>query len=98
MRDNRARALIVTQYYRPELLGSAPYCADLAEWLTQRGWRVTVMAGLPHYPDADAFAAQRDETIQREVINGVHVERVRSRIPSRASPFARIAAELSFLF
>jgi len=25
------RVLFVTQHYRPELIGSAPFCADMAE-------------------------------------------------------------------
>ena len=96
MNAARAQALIVTQYYRPEMLGSGPFCADLAEWLTRRGRRVTVLAGPPHYPDATMFAGQRDQMARHEVINGVAVERVRSEIPAHASARARIAAELSF--
>ena len=92
----RRNALLVTQFYRPEFLGSGPLCADLAEWLVQRGWTVSVLAGPPHYPDASAFLAERENAPRRELINGVTVHRVRSRIPRKSSAFARIAGELSF--
>ncbi len=96
MGRERPRALLLTQYYRPELLGSGPFCADLAEWLVQRGWDVTVVAGPPHYPDPDSFKAERENLPRREIVNGVLVQRVRSRIPRRGSAGARIASELSY--
>lgn len=96
MGKERPRALLLTQYYRPELLGSGPFCADLAEWLVQRGWEVTVIAGPPHYPDPDSFKAERENLPRRQIVNGVLVHRVRSRIPRRGSAAARIASEASY--
>lgn len=90
------KALLVTQFYRPELLGSGPFCADLAEWLTQHGWEVTVIAGPPHYPDPDVFAAARASMARSETINGVRVERVRARIPKKSGALSRIVSELAF--
>ncbi|HEY1722414.1 MAG TPA: glycosyltransferase family 4 protein [Magnetospirillaceae bacterium] len=96
MAGNARKALLVTQFYRPELLGSGPFCADLAEWLTKRGWEVTVIAGLPHYPDPDVFAAERAKTPGHQEINGVRVERVRARISKKGGALSRILSELSF--
>lgn len=86
--------LFVTPYYRPELIGSAPYCADIAEWLVRHQRRVRVLTAQPHYPMADLFGAPRPP---REEIEGVHIERVRVWTPPRRSTFGRIGSELTFL-
>lgn len=87
------RALLVTQYYRPELVGSAPFCGDLAEWFSGKGWRMTVLTGLPHYPKAEIFPGYREGRRRREKIDGVHVERLGIWIPKQRSAFARIASD-----
>jgi len=89
--------LFVTQYYRPELIGSAPFSADLAEWLVECGRQVTVLTGLPHYPASEVFPAYRDRRAMREEYNGVTVERLGAWIPRRRSAVARIAGEAWFL-
>jgi len=43
-------ALFVTQHYAPEVLGSAPYCTDIAEALAARGREVVAFTCRPHYP------------------------------------------------
>lgn len=93
----KAAALFVTQYYRPELVGSAPFLGDLAEWFAQAGWETTVLTGLPNYPDGEVFVPYRDGKIRRERINDVQVERLRIWVPKRRSAFARIASEAWFL-
>ena len=91
------KALIVTQYYRPELIGSAPFCGDIAEWLNRNGRCVTVLTGMPHYPDADAFPEYRNGKRKSEQINGVAVERVQTRVPKRGSVTSRLLSEGLFL-
>jgi colanic acid biosynthesis glycosyl transferase WcaI len=92
----KARALLVTQYYPPELVGSAPFCGDLAEWLAQGGWKTTVLTGLPHYPGAEVFPSYRHGARRRERINGVDIERLGTWVPRRRSALARLASELWF--
>ncbi|HEX2890286.1 glycosyltransferase [Vineibacter terrae] len=89
--------LFVTQYYRPELIGSAPFSADLAEWLVGCGRQVTVLTGLPHYPASEVFPAYRKGRGMREVFNGVMVERLGAWVPRRRSAAARIMGEAWFL-
>jgi colanic acid biosynthesis glycosyl transferase WcaI len=89
--------LFVTRYYRPELIGSAPFTADIAEFLVDSGRDVTVITGLPHYPMAEVFPDYRDGARLREVFNGVKIERVPSGTPRRPSASARILNELGFL-
>jgi len=88
--------LFVTQYYRPELIGSGPFCADLAEWLVQDGRAVTALTGRPHYPRAEVFPGY-EAGRRRETMNGVRVERLGSWIPRRRSAAYRILGEAAFL-
>jgi colanic acid biosynthesis glycosyl transferase WcaI len=92
------RLLFVTQHYWPELIGSAPYCTDLAEWLAARGTQVLVFTCRPHYPQGVVPPAYRDGQRDRERHGGVTIKRIGSWIPQRRGAFGRIAAELSFLF
>src|SRR5436190_14926290 len=92
-----ARTLFVTRYFWPELIGSAPFTSDLAEWLAREGRRITVLSGLPHYPGSTVFPAYQDRRRYRETMGPVTVERVRSGPPRRASTLARIANEVDFL-
>src|SRR5262249_55452890 len=67
------RVLFVTRYYWPELIGSAPFSTDIAEWLTDHDHQTTVVSGLPHYPDAAVFPAYREGRRRRETVCGVDV-------------------------
>src|SRR5690348_8263866 len=93
----RREALFITQYYRPEMIGSGPFCGDLAEWLNQKGYRVTVLTGQPHYPFGQAFPGYGTGGPRREVLNGVRIERLRSWLPKRGSALSRIVADMCFL-
>ena len=92
-----SQVLFVTQYYRPELIGSAPFSADLAEWLAESGRQVTVLTGLPHYPASEAFPEYRRGRSMREMSNGVLVERLGAWIPRRRSAASRMLGEAWFL-
>ncbi|HYM01651.1 MAG TPA: glycosyltransferase, partial [Stellaceae bacterium] len=92
----KVRALLVTQYYRPELVGSAPFCGDLAEWLARIGWDPVVLTGLPHYPNAAVFPDYRQAGRRSEWIGGVEVKRLATWVPKLRSAPARMASELWF--
>jgi len=98
MSDGDAEALFITQYYRPELIGSGPFCGDIAEWLNQSGHRVTVLTGAPHYPLGQSFAGYDAQSMPAcESLAGVHIERFLTVLPKRGSAVSRILAEVSFL-
>lgn len=97
LEDAREPVLFVTQHYSPEAIGSAPYCADLAEGLVRRGRSVTVLTGLPHYPDPAEFAVFNADPPPRQNLAGVMVERLRSWLPKRRSALLRVAGELAFM-
>ncbi len=92
-----SRILFVTRYFWPELIGSAPFTSDIAEWLARHGRQTTVVSGLPHYPDAEVFPAYRDGHCRRETVGAVTVERLSSGAPRQASALSRIVNEAGFL-
>ncbi len=98
LEDARGPVLFVTQHYTPEVIGSAPYCADLAEGLVRRGRQVTVLTGLPHYPDPAEFEVFTNDPPVRQTLSGVVIERLHSWLPKRRSALLRVAGELAFMF
>src|SRR5262245_50783836 len=95
--NDPSRVLFVSRYYWPELIGSAPFSTDIAEWLAAHGRPTTVVSGLPHYPHDDVFPAYRDGRCRRETVCGVEVERLSAGPPRGGSALARIANEAEFL-
>jgi colanic acid biosynthesis glycosyl transferase WcaI len=89
--------LFVSRYYWPELIGSAPFSTDIAEWLAAHGRPTTVVSGLPHYPHDDVFPAYRDGRRRNETVCGVEVERLSAGPPRGGSAVARMANEAEFL-
>jgi colanic acid biosynthesis glycosyl transferase WcaI len=92
-----SRVLFVSRYFWPELIGSAPFSTDIAEWLTEHGRPTTVVSGLPHYPGSEIFPAYRAARSLREMVRNVTVERLRTGPPRGASAASRIANEAEFL-
>ena len=92
-----SHVLFVTRYYWPELIGSAPFSTDIAEWLTDHGRQTTVVSGLPHYPHTEVFPAYRNGKRRRETVAGVSVERLRAGPPRHPSALSRILNEAEFL-
>lgn len=88
--------LIVTQHFKPEVIGSAPYCTDMAEWLAQQGRAVTVLTGPAHYPNLSDFQAFNASAPKRAVEDGVVIERLRNWIPRKRSAVLRIVSEFLF--
>lgn len=65
------KILVVCQYYHPE-----PFrISDICETLVQRGHEVTVLTGLPNYPEGRVPDEYRHGKKRRETLNGVNVVR-----------------------
>lgn len=92
-----SRVLFVSRYYWPELIGSAPFSTDIAEWLTEHGRPTTVVSGLPHYPGSEIFPDYRAGRPLQETVRGVKVERLRTGPPRAAGAASRILNEAGFL-
>ncbi|MDF1598899.1 glycosyltransferase family 4 protein [Mesorhizobium sp. YIM 152430] len=63
--------LIVTQYFWPEEFR----INDLARGLAQRGIRVTVLTGLPNYPEGKIFPGYKNTGPLREIWEGIDIIR-----------------------
>jgi colanic acid biosynthesis glycosyl transferase WcaI len=92
-----SRVLFVSRYYWPELIGSAPFSTDIAEWLASHGRQTTVVSGLPHYPGTEVFPAYRVGRHRRETVHSVEVERLHCGPPRSSSAVSRIVNEAEFL-
>lgn len=65
------KILVVCQYYYPE-----PFrITDICESLAQRGHEITVLTGLPNYPEGRVPEDYRNGKRRSEIINGVKVIR-----------------------
>ena len=65
------KILVVCQYYYPE-----PFrITDICESLAKRGHEVTVLTGLPNYPEGDILQEYRHGNKREEKLNGVNIIR-----------------------
>src|SRR3546814_9097612 len=87
-------SLMVTQYYWPEPICSAPYCTDLAEWLAVAGWDVRVFTCRPHYPEGVVSARYASGDLDTHDRRGVAIDRVPTGPPYRRRRSAGPPAEL----
>ena len=85
--------LIVCQFFYPE-----PFrISDIAfEWV-KRGYKVTVVTGLPNYPEGKVYPGYGLFKKRRETINGVEVIRI-PEIPRGHSKFGLVLNYFSFPF
>jgi glycosyltransferase involved in cell wall biosynthesis len=91
------RILITGINYAPEATGIAPYTAGLAEHLSARGHQVTVVTGLPSYPQWRVHDGYRGRIAGRETLAGVDVRRRWHYVPREQSAARRALYEASFL-
>lgn len=94
---SQGRLLMVGINYRPEQTGIAPYTAGLAEYLASRGRQVTVVTGMPHYPQWQVRDGYEGRLRTREQMDEVRVLRLRHYVPGRQSAWRRALYEGSFL-
>lgn len=90
------RILIIGLNYAPEVTGIAPYTTGLAEGLCELGHSVTVLTGMPHYPEWRVDDEYSDSDGVLEVRNGVRVRRFPHFVPRGGSMASRVRMEVSF--
>ena len=69
------KILVVTQYYYPEQFR----ITDICEELVRRGHEVTVLTGLPNYPEGEIFPGYEAAYEKREIHNNVVILRCKLR-------------------
>jgi colanic acid biosynthesis glycosyl transferase WcaI len=95
-------ALLVGINYAPEPTGIAPYTTGMAEHLAQHASSVTVLTGMPHYPNWSLDRSYRwvfrsDERTRLPDTAEVLVRRMRHYVPGRQNAVTRAGYEASFL-
>ena len=86
------RILIFGINYAPEVAGIGPYTTGLAEHYASRGNQVSVVTGVPHYPNWTRGRFEKANTSAR-----VRVIRANHFIPQRANAIGRCLYETSWL-
>jgi len=90
--------LIVTQYYHPEP-GAAPIrLRALVKELTRLGRRVTVLTGMPNYPEGVFHEGYRGKLSLNDEVDGIRVKRIWLYPAGGKSPSKRMLNYLSFTF
>jgi len=91
------RITILTQFYPPEFGAAAVRLSRLARLLAADGHQVTVLTGMPNYPEGVIHSAYRGKVFSQETLDGVDVRRVWvSASPSKRAR-ARLLNQFSFL-
>ena len=89
--------VFISHYFYPE--GNAP--ANRVYEMTRRwagdGHRVTVITGVPNVPSGVVYEGYKNRWRQEEVVEGVHVIRVKTYIAANAGRVRRILSFLSFM-
>ena len=90
--------LIYGLNYAPEVTGTGKYTGEMATWFAERGHRVEVICGLPHYPQWELHPGYADGRARSEQIDGVRVQRAPHFVPpiNALSAKGRIRLETSF--
>ena len=63
------RILIITQYFWPE---NFPI-NDLALGLREKGHRISILTGMPNYPEGRLFPGYKTFPVRQEMYNGIRV-------------------------
>jgi colanic acid biosynthesis glycosyl transferase WcaI len=90
------RLLIYGYNYAPELTGIGRYTGEMGAWLAARGHQVTVLTGLPYYPEWRVHPAYRNKRWMREWRDSVEVLRSPFYVPAKVTGIKRVLLELTF--
>jgi glycosyltransferase involved in cell wall biosynthesis len=91
------RIWILTQFYPPEFGAAAIRLSRLARLLAADGHAVTVLTGMPNYPEGVIPPAYRGRLLSRETLDGVQVERVWVYASPSKGTRARLLNQFSFM-
>ena len=89
--NKKAHILVVSQYFYPEQFRINDICR---EWV-RRGYRVTVLTGIPNYPQGKFYTGYGLRKRRKEIWNGVEILRI-PLVPRGKSSLGLILNYLSF--
>ncbi len=91
------KILIISQYYWPEEAGPGVSVTELAESLVKKGYKVSVITGMPNYPNGHILPGYCRKLFKFENHNGVKIFRGWFYPNSRKNIFVRNISALSFI-
>ncbi|WP_031527743.1 WcaI family glycosyltransferase [Dyadobacter crusticola] len=91
------RILIYGINYDPELTGIGKYTSQMAEWLAGSNHEVSMITGMPYYPEWKVNEAYRGKLWHTERKAGVRIYRSPLYVPEKINTSKRILHEFSFL-
>jgi len=90
--------LIVGLNFHPELTGIGKYTGELAAYLAAQGHAVRVITTPPYYPHWKIQAGYRAWRYQKEIWQGVEIQRCPLWVPRRPTGFTRLVHLVTFAF
>jgi len=90
--------LIVTQYYHPEAGAPQIRLRALVKELTRLGRRVSVLTGMPNYPEGVIHEGYRGKLSLADKVDGIEIKRIWLYPAGGRKPFQRLVNYLSFSF
>jgi len=94
MSKENKKILVVSQNYYPEQFR----ITDICEELVKRGHQVTVLTGLPNYPQGKLYDGYENKQHRDEIINGVRVVRCYERERKSGGAINLFLNYYSFMF
>jgi colanic acid biosynthesis glycosyl transferase WcaI len=88
--------LVISLYFHPEVIGSAPPITDLAWWFAERGLPVRVVTARPHYPFGEVYKGYRHGERDREAIDGIAIHRYAVPVGAGGGAASRLKTEAAF--
>lgn len=91
------KILLISSNFHPEPTGIAVYTSDLASLLRDKGFDVTVLTGMPHYPWWKTPIEFKSFSKGLSEFEGIRIVRARHYVPQKINVLTRAMYEMSFL-
>jgi len=98
MASESPRVLILTQYYPPETGAPQGRLSSLAKHLKNFEYTVTVLTGMPNYPQGQIYEGYQFRMLMEENLEGIRVIRTWLYTSKRKTFVRRLANYFSFVF
>ncbi|HEX7029828.1 MAG TPA: glycosyltransferase family 4 protein [Gammaproteobacteria bacterium] len=91
------KVLFITEYFPPEPNAAASRVFERARLWAADGHAVTVITGVPNFPQGRVHAGYRNRWRQEEMLDGIRVVRLKTYIHPNRGRFRRILDQFSLL-
>jgi len=89
---------IISQYYKPEIGAPQNRLYEMATGLKRNGFEISVITGMPNYPNGEINSQYRGKLFLKECIDDITVRRYWLYASNSVKKFPRILNMLSFSF